>query len=247
MVSHDDFQGKIDVSVTYPDLESIKSMLPDMLAAIPARRKIEQGKPKFTFNMETTGILLDEVSVTTKRKRAGLKDKREKPNSVHYRNTDNMCIYGVLNCTTHGPYFGYKGQGTEYSSNGVIYRLEGAFERVPLHLWEDENGKNIVVYKSFHNLKAATFPYPLTFLDLIESKERIRNVQEHYFWEEQVFGFYSELISQAYGPLSLLYFSEIELPKLYFNAYLVIELIHHPSGSRQQVVKKIGAGTQALN
>lgn len=244
VVSHDDFQGKVDVAVTYPDLESLKSILPDLLATIPARKLIEQGKPKFTFNMETTGILLNEVSVTAKRKRAGLLDEREKPNSVHYRNTDGVCIFFVLNCDKHVSSAGINAQKVSIISNGAsTYTIRNEEERKvsrPLHLYKTDDNRPILKYRISHNQSAnAMSPYPLTFLDLIESKERIRNVQEHYFWEEQVFGFYSELISQAYGSLSLLYFSELELPKLYSNAYLVIELIHHPSGSRQQVVKKI--------
>jgi hypothetical protein len=242
VVSHDDFQGKVDVEVTYPDLESIKSILPDMLAAIPARRLIEQGKPKYTFNMESTGILLDEVSVTAKRKRAGLLDERERPNSVHYRNTDYICASGVLNCKSHDSFIGFKPQELSFISKegGLIKVTEESQLEIPLHLIVNESGSLRMKYKPSHGESTGWFTYPNTFLDVIESKERIRNVQEHYFREEQVFGFYSELISQAYGPLSLLYFSEIELPKLYDNAYLVMELIHHPSGSRQQVVKKIG-------
>jgi hypothetical protein len=154
----------------------------------------------------------------------------------------------VLNCDQHPPYYGIKGEPTSIDLKGLtISPWRGKTSQRPLHLYKDDD-RPILKYWTSHRKNAGPMlPYPLTFLNVIESKERIRNVQEHYFWEEQVFGFYSELISQAYGPLSLLYFSEIELPKLYFNAYLVIELIHHPSGSRQQVVKKIGAGTQALN
>ncbi|GAB2625594.1 hypothetical protein [Belliella aquatica] len=249
VVSHDDFQGKVDVAVTYPDLESLKSILPDLLATIPARKLIEQGKPKFTFNMENTGILLDEVSVTAKRKRATLLDEREKPNSVHFRNTDGICLFGVLNCDQHPPYIGINGEATSIDVKGIkINPWRGKTSQRPLHLYKTEDDRPILKYWTSHRKNAGSMlPYPLTFFEVIESKERIRNVQEHYFWEEQVFGFYSELISQAYGSLSLLYFSELELPKLYSDAYLVMELIHHPSGSRQQVVKKIAAGTQAMN
>jgi hypothetical protein len=244
VVSHDDFQGKVDVSVAYPDLEILKSTLPDLLAAIPARRLIERGKPKYTFNMESTGILLDEVSVTAKRKRASLLDEREKPNSVHYRNTDYLCIFFVLNCGIHVSSAGVNSQKVSITSSGASYTIRNEEERKvsrPLHLYKTDDNRPILKYRNSHSQSAKGMSfYPLTFLDVIESKERIRNVQEHYFIEEQVFGFYSELISQAYGPLSLLYFSEIALPKLHDNAYLVMELIHHPSGSRQQVVKKIG-------
>ncbi|MFN3803289.1 hypothetical protein, partial [Belliella pelovolcani] len=248
VVSHDDFQGKVAVSVTYPDLESLKSILPDVLAAIPARKLIEQGKPKYTFNMETTGILLNEVSVIAKRKRAGLLDEREKPNSVHYRNTDYLCAFGVLNCKIHDSSFGFKPQEIlAFSQDGGFIVLERSQLDIPLHLIVNESGSLRMKFRPSHGESTGWFTYPNTFLEVIESKERIRNVQEHYFWEEQVFGFYSELISQAYGSLALLYFSELELPKLYSNAYLVMELIHHPSGSRQQVVKKIETGTQAMN
>ena len=82
-------------------------------------------------------------------------------------------------------------------------------------------------------------PYRNTFEQSIASKARIRNIQEHYFKDEAIFGFYSDMISQAYAPLSLLYTSEIELPKVYASAYFIVELIHQPTGMRQQVVKKI--------
>ncbi|GAB2625600.1 hypothetical protein [Belliella aquatica] len=249
VVSHDDFQGKVDVSVAYPDLEILKSTLPDLLAAIHARKLIEQGKPKFTFNMETTGILLDEVSVTANSKRASLLDEREKPNSVHYRNTDYICAYGVLNCKSHDSFIGFKPQELSFISKegGFIKVTEESQLEIPLHLIVNESGSLRMKFRPSHGESTGWFTYPNTFLEVIESKEHIRNIQEHYFWEEQIFGFYSELISQAYGSLSLLYFSELELPKLYSNAYLVMELIHHPSGSRQQVVKKIETGTQAMN
>jgi hypothetical protein len=118
--------------------------------------------------------------------------------------------------------------------------VKSTTQATPLHLlWLDANGQPTITYRSSHS-NASWIRYSSTnFEQSIAAKARLKNIQEHYFKEEAIFGFYSDMISQAYAPLSLLYTSEIELPAVYSNAYFIVEVIHNPTGMRQQVVKKI--------
>ncbi|MFC2187109.1 hypothetical protein ACFCT7_07285 [Fulvivirgaceae bacterium LMO-SS25] len=240
IVSHDNFQGNINVNLNFPDIEKIQDQLPELLSQIPTRISIQSNKKSYDFSLESIGVLLDEVSISAKRKRATLYDTREKPNSVHYRNTDYICQLGVLNCSIHVPFAGHnaKRQPIQFSNRKVSERSD-SLRSTPLHLWVRESGSMIMKYRQSHNVVSKWMPYRNTFEQSIASKARIRNIQEHYFKDEAIFGFYSDMISQAYAPLSLLYTSEIELPKVYASAYFIVELIHQPTGMRQQVVKKI--------
>lgn len=244
IVSHDNIQGNIDVDVTFTDIEIIRKELPKLLSQIPTSFSIQNDKKTFTFDLQSTGILLDEVSVTAKRKRATINDTREKPNSIHYRNTDYLCMQMVLNCSTHPPYFGFNSENnTELFYGRVNLDPKKSVRAIPLHLWsKNENPKPnemILQFRMSHDRNAAFTKYPNTFFQSIAAKAKIRNIQEHYFKDEAIFGFYSDMISQAYAPLSLLYTSEIELPGVYSNAYFIVEVIHQPTGMRQRVVKKI--------
>ncbi len=234
IVSHDNIQGKIDVDVTFPDIEIIRNQLPKLLAQIPARLSIQRNEKLFNFSLETTGVLLDEVSITAKRKRATLNDTREKPNSIHFRNTEYLCMQLVLNCTIHEPFWGYKPSRDKKKIRTIDK---------PLHLYaftdNPKPNEMMLKYSMSHDRNTSFVKYPNTFFQSIAAKAKIRNIQEHYFKEEAIFGFFSEMISQAYAPLSLLYTSEIELPKVYSNAYFIVELIHQPTGMRQRVVKQI--------
>jgi hypothetical protein len=242
IVSHDFIQGDIEVNVTFPDLEKINKQLPQLLAQMPARTSLLKDKKQFNFNLESAGMLLDEVSITAKRKRLTISsDTREKPNSVHYRNIDYTCLYNVLNCAIHQPFFGHNSQ--YFNDPKVNIKRDPTKKALPLHLWAtNDNPKPnqiLIFYKLDHSWPSQIITYPNTFFEYIKAKAKIRNIQEHYFKDEAIFGFYSDMISQAYAPLSLLYTSEIELPGVYSNAYFIVEVIHQPTGMRQQVVKKI--------
>jgi hypothetical protein len=215
--------------------------LPELLTQIPAQLTIQLNGKLFNFSLETTGVLLDEISVIAKGKRISLNDTREQPNSVHYRNTDYMCAFLVLNCATHTPYYGYKSQDfSTFTSSGQHVSLKQATEKPrPLHLYVDPDGKSVLRYMPSHSKQVSWIRYPTTFEQSIAAKARLKNIQEHYFKDEAIFSFYCDMISQAYAPLSLLYTSEIELPGVYSNAYFIVEIIHQPTGMRQQVVKKI--------
>ena len=242
IVSHDFIQGDIEVNVTFPDLEKINKQLPQLLAQMPERTSLLKGKKQFNFNLESAGMLLDEVSITAKRKRSTISsDTREKPNSVHFRNIDYTCLYNVLNCAIHQPFFGHNSQ--YFNDPKVNIKRDPTKKALPLHLWAtNDNPKPnqiLIFYKLDHSWPSQIITYPNTFFEYIKAKAKIRNIQEHYFKDEAIFGFYSDMISQAYAPLSLLYTSEIELPGVYSNAYFIVEVIHQPTGMRQQVVKKI--------
>ncbi|MFZ6664001.1 hypothetical protein [Peijinzhouia sedimentorum] len=241
IVSHDNFQGNINVNLNFPDIEKIQDQLPELLSQIPTRISIQSNKKSYDFSLESIGVLLDEVSISAKRKRATTTDTREKPNSVHYRNTDYVCHHLVLNCSSHEPFLGFNAQ--HYTGPLAVNRDPNTMKPTPLHLWvPNDNPKPnemILKYRTSHERPVTWFTYPNTFFHSIAAKAKIKNIQEHYFREEAIFGFYSEMISQAYAPLSLLYTSEIELPGVYSNAYFIVEIIHQPTGMRQQVVKKI--------
>jgi len=207
-VSHKIIQGDIEVDVIYPDIEIIRNQLPEFLSQIPTRISVMQNKKAFNFNLESTGVLLDEINITAKRRRTTRNDTREISNSINNRGRNWMCAALVINCTRHPPY-------------------EGGF--IDPSVMEDHSKHDWI---TSYNLYVRSPRTP-------SKKARIRNIQEHFFKDEAIFGFYSDMISQAYAPLSLLYTSEIELPGVYSNAYFIVELIHQPTGMRQQVVKKI--------
>ena len=234
IVSHNDIQGDIDVNVTFTDIEVIRNQLPELLTQIPTRVSIQSNKETFNFSLESAGMLLDEVNITAKRKRATINDTREKPNSVHFRNIDYACMQLVLNCTIHKRVFGY---------NPSLDKNKLKTKDIPLHLWaitdNPKPNEMVFTYRRTHDRNAAFTKYPNTFFQSIAAKARLKNIQEHYFKDEAIFGFYSDMISQAYAPLTLLYTSEIELPGVYANAYFIVEIIHQATGMRQQVVKKI--------
>ena len=258
VISYNNFQRNIDVNLTFPDLENIQDNLSKILTKIPSRLSIHGNENQFDFNLESTGVLLDEINITAKRASTTLNDPRKKPNSVNYRNTDYLCFLFVLNCPIHSAAFGYRAQGPDgsmFEALGMgddpmvstpgyttifIPSLE-TLERLatPLHLWVDAKGNSTLRYRPSHE-SSGWLQYSSEFFEQsIAAKAKIRNIQEHFFKDEAIFGFYSEIISQAYAPLSLLYTSEIELPAVYSNAYFIVEIIHQPTGMRQQVVKKI--------
>ncbi len=207
-VTHKIIHGDIEVDVIYPDIEIIRNQLPEFLSQIPSRISITQNKKAFDFNLESTGVLLDEINISAKRKRNTRNDTREISNSLNNRGRNWVCAALVVNCQIHPPY-------------------EGGF--IDLTVREDHSKYDWIIN---YNLYVRSPRTP-------SKKARIRNIQEHFFKDEAIFGFYSDMISQAYAPLSLLYTSEIELPAVYSNAYFIVEIIHQPTGMRQQVVKKI--------
>ncbi|MFC2187111.1 hypothetical protein ACFCT7_07295 [Fulvivirgaceae bacterium LMO-SS25] len=207
-VTHKIIQGDIEVDVIYPDIEIIRNQLPEFLSQIPTRISVMQNKKVFNFNLESTGVLLDEINITAKRRRNTRNDTREISNSINNRGRNWMCAGMVINCTIHPPYEG-----------GIAD---------PSVFGEHSNYERTYSYNLY--VRSPRTP---------SKKARIRNIQEHFFKDEAIFGFYSDMISQAYAPLSLLYTSEIELPGVYSNAYFIVEVIHKPTGMRQQVVKKI--------
>ncbi len=242
IVSHDNFEDKISVDVVFPDIEIIRKQLPEILTQIPARLSIQRSEKPYGFSLESMEMLLDEVSITAKRKSNTQIDAKQKPNSVHFRNTDYVCLFGVLNCLIHGPTYGYNGEGISYFKvNGqVVKQIGDTGKSKPLHLYLDSNGNTFFRYLPYHSINVKrSYKYPNTFFQEMAAKAKIRNIQEHYFKEEATIGFYSEMVSQAFAPISMLYISEIALPKVYSNAYFMVELIHQPTGMRQRVVKKI--------